>query len=1245
MRLGISRNSFLSSALVIILSAFAALAWATPATSPSGLAAGGNSALPPQVATPLISPAAGSINSAQSITITDATQGATIYYYASGAINTNQYVQYTGPIPMEGSGSLTIQAYASATGDLDSNTASATYTLIFPSAATPVISLAPGLYSGTQTVTISDTTPGAQIYYSTNGTYPYTYSKVYSGSITVSTSEILTAVALAPGYGASRYASAQYYIASSPSRFMYTIAGNQTFGYTGDGGPATFAELDVMQAVAVDSSGNVYIVDGGENVVRKVTASTGIITTIAGTGVAGDTGNNGPAADAELWNPSSLAVDGQGNLFIGETGDNVVRRIDAVTGEITIFAGNPAGTGSFGGPANNFPLYAIVGLAFDIQGDLYIAEDGDVLEVNAGTGNIKEIAGWGTGAGFGLLDGITVDRLQNIYVSDSAYSVVRKIDFMGNVTVFAGSLTGAHGTDGGPATSVQLDFPAGLAVDSAGDVYIADNFDQAIREVNPAGIINTIAGILFDSYAIGGDGSPATSVGLFYPQFIAADGAGNVYFGDQANYKVRKITAPAPPPSSIAAAPVFSLAAGTYSDSQVLTMTDDTLGAEIYVSLNGNPPTTAGQGYHGPIDITGTVTVQAVALAPGYLASAPTTATYTISTPPTAVISTVAGNGGFGFLGSGGPAISALMGQPEAVAFDGQGNLYIADWSNSVVWEVAANTGNISVVAGTGISGTGTDGVQATASELNGPDGLALDKSGNLYIADSDNGRVRMVNAATGVITTVAGPGVSNTLGDGGPATSAYIGFPDGLAFDGTGNLYIADGTLNRVRMIAANTGTISTVAGGGTAGQLGDGGLATAAYVTYPRDVAVDKSGNLYILEYYDARIRKVEASTGVITTIAGYGKAGAAGDGGQATAAEITLQQGIAVNGTGDVYFSNWPDTLRKVDAATGVITTIAGDGYLGFGGDGGAATMAELYAPQGLAVNSAGSVFIADAGNYRIREVTFPGPAPAPVFSLAPGAYHSAQSVTITDSTQGATIYFTTDGSTPTTASELYSGSITVSATETLQAIAVATGYVESAVTSATYTIILPATFSVTGSSVTVAAGATTGNTSTITLNPAGGFTGSVVLTATATTIPTGGTHPPTFSFGTTTPVNITGAIAGTATLTISTTASTTSSCPASNSEPRTIAWYSRGSAVLGFLVLLGIPARRRSWRSMLGMVFLLVASASGIVACGGGSGKPSCTPVTTPGTTPGTYTITVTGTSGSLTETGTVTLTVQ
>jgi sugar lactone lactonase YvrE len=244
-----------------------------------------------------------------------------------------------------------------------------------------------------------------------------------------------------------------------------------------------------------------------------------------------------------------------------------------------------------------------------------------------------------------------------------------------------------------------------------------------------------------------------------------------------------------------------------------------------------------------------------------------------------------------------------------------------------------------------------------------------------------------MVAAATGIITTVAGPGVYSTLGDGGPATSAYLGNPRGLAFDGAGNLYIVDTYNNSVRMVNAATGIITTVAGGRVGGPLGDGELATDAYIGSPQGITFDNFQNLYIADTGNSRIRKVDKATGIITTIAGNGIPDNTGDGGLATAARITVENGIAVDGAGNVYFSSYPGTIRKVDATTGIITTIAGDGYSGFGGDGGAAIMAELWVPAGLVLDSAGTVYFADAGNYRVRKVTFQ-PTAAVLISPRPG-----------------------------------------------------------------------------------------------------------------------------------------------------------------------------------------------------------------------------------------------------------------
>jgi hypothetical protein len=266
-----------------------------------------------------------------------------------------------------------------------------------------------------------------------------------------------------------------------------------------------------------------------------------------------------------------------------------------------------------------------------------------------------------------------------------------------------------------------------------------------------------------------------------------------------------------------------------------------------------------------------------------------------------------------------------------------------------------------------------------------------------------------------------------------------------------------------------------------------------------------------------------------------------------------------------------------------------------------------------------------------------------ASAPTFSPVGGSYSTSQSVTISDATSGATIYYTTNGTTPTTSSTQYSGAITVSSTETIEAIAVATGYSQSALASASYTISQPtSSFAVSGTAVTLSApGATTGNTSIITVIPIGSFTGSVALTAVVTSSPNGAQNPPTLSFGSTTPVSITSTAAETATLTITTTAPF--SAKSTPSKHPGVFWYAAGGATLSFLLLFGVPSRRRCWRTMLGMLVLLAAISGGVLACGGGvSGNAG---ITNSGTTAGTYTVTITGTSGTTTETGTLALIVQ
>ena len=333
------------------------------------------------------------------------------------------------------------------------------------------------------------------------------------------------------------------------------------------------------------------------------------------------------------------------------------------------------------------------------------------------------------------------------------------------------------------------------------------------------------------------------------------------------------------------------------------------------------------------------------------------------------IIKTVAGNGRIGYSGDSGSAISAELNFPTGVAVDASGNLFIADRGNSVIRKVSTS-GVITTVAGNGTYGYSGDGGSATAAELYWPSSVAVDASGNLFIADNWNNRIRKVSTS-GVITTVAGNGTSGYNGDGGSADSAELSNPYGVAVDASGNLFIADWGNNRIRKVSTS-GIITTVAGNGTSGYSGDGGSADSAELYYPVGVAVDASGNLFIADEYNHRIRKVSTS-GVITTVAGkIGAGGYSGDGGSATAAELSTPLGVAVDASGNLFIADkLNNRIRKV-STSGIITTVAGNGTRGYSGDGGSADSAELNYFSGVAVDASGNLFIADEYNNRIREV---------------------------------------------------------------------------------------------------------------------------------------------------------------------------------------------------------------------------------------------------------------------------------
>ncbi len=335
-------------------------------------------------------------------------------------------------------------------------------------------------------------------------------------------------------------------------------------------------------------------------------------------------------------------------------------------------------------------------------------------------------------------------------------------------------------------------------------------------------------------------------------------------------------------------------------------------------------------------------------------------------------ISTYAGTGAGGYLGDGGAATAAQIWHPEGVTVASNGDVYIADTDNHVIRKVAFATGIITTVAGNGNPGLSGDGGPATSARLKSPEDVFVTAGGDLYIADTGNHVIRKVAASTGVITRVAGNGSPGSSGDGGAAASARLNSPRGIVVASNGDFYIGDRSNNKVRRVTASTGVITTFAGTGTAGYSGDGGAATAARLNRPQGIHLASNGDLYIADALNHVIRKIAGATGLITTFAGTGTAGFSGDGGPATSARLNAPEAVHLNATGDLLIADTENhRIRRVSPG-GVITTVAGTGTAGAAGDGGSPTSAQLDTPRGLGVSSTGVYYIGDRGNNKIRKV---------------------------------------------------------------------------------------------------------------------------------------------------------------------------------------------------------------------------------------------------------------------------------
>ena len=523
-----------------------------------------------------------------------------------------------------------------------------------------------------------------------------------------------------------------------------------------------------VAGITFDNRGRVIFAEPGAHQVRRIDPETGMVT-LVGTGVEGDGGDGDLATSAELSRPQGVAVDGLGNLFIADTGNHRIRRVDALTGIISTVAGRDAGYSGDNGAATLAQLREPTDLVVDGFGNLFIADAGNhrVRYVDAGTAAI---------------------------------------------TTLAGSTNPGFSGDGNPATMAQLRDPVGIALNSEGHLFIADSANHRIRRVDSGtGVITTIVGT--DQPGGGGDGGLANSAELSIPRGIAFDADDHMFISE---------------------------GLGTFGGQRVRRVDQ-----------------------------------------------------------VTNIISTVAGRFGEpGRTGDGGPATNARLSGPTFVAVDGSGDLYIADHGNRRIRLVESSSGVISRFAGVeGLSADG-DGGKATSALLVRPRGIALDSEGHLLIAESEANRIRQVDLGTGIIFTLAGTGAPGRSGDGGSASGALLDYPSGLSVDREGHVFFADHDNSRIRRIdGSENRIITTVAGTGVRGGDGDGGPAALAELHFPSDVAVDVFGNLFIADVNNGRIRRVDGNTKLMSTAVGTGASGGGGDGGLATNAQVRAPQGLAV------------------------------------------------------------------------------------------------------------------------------------------------------------------------------------------------------------------------------------------------------------------------------------------------------------------------------------------------------------